>query len=26
MAYILSQEGQAEFGQTFHYLAGAPLD
>ncbi len=26
MAYVLSQAGQAEFGQTFQYLAGAPLD
>jgi hypothetical protein len=26
MAYVLSQEGQVEFGQTFRYLAGAPLD
>lgn len=26
MAYVLSQAGQAEFGQTFQHLAGAPLD
>ena len=25
MAYVLSQAGQAEFGQTFQHLAGAPL-
>ena len=26
LAYVLSQEGQAEFGQTFHHLAGTPRD
>jgi hypothetical protein len=26
MAYVLSQAGLAEFGQTFQHLAGAPLD
>jgi Capsule polysaccharide biosynthesis protein len=26
MAYVLSQAGQAEFGQTFRHLAGVPLD
>ena len=26
MAYVLSREGQAEFGQTFQYLAGASLE
>ncbi len=26
IAYVLSQEGQAEFGQTFQLLAGASLD
>ncbi|MCX6033550.1 MAG: hypothetical protein NTV38_01025 [Chloroflexi bacterium] len=26
MSYVLSQEGRAEFGQTFQQLAGAPLD
>ena len=26
VSYVLSPKGQAEFGQTFQYLAGAPLD
>jgi Capsule polysaccharide biosynthesis protein len=26
MAYVLSQAGQSEYGQTFQYLAGEPLD